>query len=147
MTSHKYQIWNIAQKRVRQLFKSHTSDINRLAFSPTGRSLVSASFDHSVRLWSIRDGSSKTAKYKDYFGSAAFHPGGRYFAAGNNDLVVRIWDAQTMRLVTSWRGHGGCVWCMDFTPDGKGLVCGSTDEVLKYWDVSSLEDPVEIRKV
>ena len=53
-----------------------------------------------------------------------------------------------MRLVTSWTGQGGCVWCMMFMPDGKELVCGSTDGVLKYWDVSSLgeKDPVEIRR-
>ena len=148
MTSHQHQIWDIAQKRVRQLLKSHTRDINRLAFSPNGRFLVSASFDHSVRLWSIRDGSSKRASSGDYFGSTAFHPSGRYFAAGNFDHVVRIWDARTMRLVTSWTGQGGCVWCMMFMPDGKELVCGSTDGVLKYWDMSSLgeKDPVEIRR-
>ena len=53
-----------------------------------------------------------------------------------------------MKLVTSWTGHAGHVWCLEFTPNGKGLLCGSTDGILKYWDVSSLgeKDPEEIRK-
>ena len=142
------QIWDIAQKRVRQLFKAHTNDINRLVFSPNGRFLVSASFDFSVRVWSIRDGSSKRVSSKGYFGSAAFHPSGKYIAAGNFDHAVRIWDARTMRQVTSWTGLGGHVWCLEFTPDGKGLFCGSTDGVLKHWDVSLLGErvPVEIQR-
>ena len=115
--------------------------ITSLAFSPNGRSLVSASTDQSARIWNIRDGSSKVLPVTGlpgYFMSVIFSPDGRYVAAGNFDHSLCIWDSRTHRLVAKWWGHTNSVWCTEFTPDGNGLISGGLDMTLKYWDVSLL---------
>ena len=142
MTRHK--IWNIANTRVRVSFKGHTSIVSAVDFSPDGRFLVSASWDCTVRLWRIRDGTSK--KLSDdasFFDSVVFSPLGRYVISGNNDGFVRIWNACTLKLAEKWKGDAGIVWCVNLANDGErldGLVTGGDDMTLKYWDASSFRD-------
>ena len=126
---------------MRALFKEHTNTVESIAFSHNGRSLVSGSYDPSVRIWNLRDGSSKalpvTAR-TDMFFSVAFRPDGRYIAGGNRDKSLWIWDSRTHKLVAKWRGHIAYVNCVEFTPDGNGLLSGSKDGTIKFWDMSSL---------
>ena len=123
------------------MLKGHRSTIYNVAFSPNGRSLVSASSDSSARIWSVRDGSSKVLPVigsPNIFLSVVFSPNGRYIAAGNYDKSLWLWDSRTHRLVAKWTGHTDCVWYAVFTPDGKGLMSGGFDKTVKYWDVSLL---------
>ena len=126
---------------MRTMLKGHSGSVYNVAFSPNGRSLVSSSFDTSVRIWNIRDGSSKVLPRtgtRHYFMSVVFSPDGRYIAAGNHNTTLWIWDSRTHRLLAKWWGHTSCVWSTVFTPDGKGLISGAEDKVIKCWDVSSL---------
>ena len=126
---------------MRAVFEHHSNVVNSISFSPDGRSLVSGSDDRSVCICNIRDGSSKELSVTDdadWFLSVVFSPDGRYIAAGDIAHSLWIWDSRTHRLVANWKGHGGWVWCVEFTPDGKGLMSGSNDSRVKYWDVSSL---------
>ena len=126
---------------MRAMFKRHRGTVNSIAFSPDGRSLVSASDDYTVCIWKTRDGSPKNLRVSDGIGlflSVAFSPDGRYIAAGDTRSLLWIWDSRTLQLVASWVSHGDSVWCVEFTPDGKGLMSGSRDKTAKYWDVSSL---------
>ena len=123
------------------MFKRHGGTVYSATFSPDGRSLASGSEDCSVRVWNIRDGSSKklpVTKDASFFVSVVFSPDGRYIAAGDLRHQLWIWDSRTHRLMASWMGHSDCVWCVKFTPDGKGLMSGGDDGVAKYWDLSSL---------
>ena len=122
------------------MFKRHEREVNSIAFSPGGRSLVSGSDDCSVRIWNIRDGSSKELPVINAgsFASVVFSPDGRYIAAGHLSYSLWIWDSRAHKLVANWEGHSGGVWCVEFTPDGKGLLSGGTDKTVKYWDVSSV---------
>ena len=125
---------------MRAMFERHTNDVNSISFSPDGRSLVSASDDYAVRIWNMRDGSSKKlpAPGAGFFLSVVFSPDGRYIAAGDTRSSIRIWDSRTHKLVAYWKGHSHVVWCVGFTPDGQGLMSGSEDRTVKYWDVSSI---------
>ena len=140
----KNQIWDIAKKRIRNIFDGHQEEIYSLDFSLDGRLLVSGSGDKTARIWDMHDGTSKVLTINDGDSlnagvtSVAISPNGQFVAAGYLDMVVRIWDVATAVLVESLRGHRDSVYSVAFTPDGKGLVSGSLDKTLKYWDVSDL---------
>ncbi|KAJ6557825.1 WD40-repeat-containing domain protein [Mycena capillaripes] len=146
------RIWDIAKKRICNVFSGHTQEIYSLDFSRDGRRIVSGSGDRTARIWDM-DTRSCTILAVDADGagaptdaatgdagvtSVAMSPDSRYVAAGSLDTVVRIWDAATGALVERLRGHRDSVYSVVWTPDGRGVVSGSLDKTLKYWDVSGL---------
>lgn len=145
-TNYALQIWDIAKKRIRNVFDGHQQEIYSLDFSLDGRLIVSGSGDKTARIWDMVDGSSKVLTINDAdpvnndagVTSVAISPNGQLVAAGSLDTVVRIWDVGTGSLIERLRGHRDSVYSVAFTPDGKGLVSGSLDKTLKYWDVSGL---------
>ncbi|KAJ7083245.1 WD40-repeat-containing domain protein [Mycena epipterygia] len=144
------RIWDIAKKRIRNVFEGHQQEIYSLDFSRDGRLIVSGSGDRTARIWDMDtgactvlavgagDGAGLDAGGDAGVTSVAISPDGRYVAAGSLDTVVRIWDAATGALVERLRGHRDSVYSVVFTPDGRGIVSGSLDKTLKYWDVSGL---------
>jgi len=142
----KVRIWDIAKKRIVNVFDGHQQEIYSLAFSKDGRLIVSGSGDRTARIWDMNDGSCTVLTINDSDSlntdagvtSVAISPNGRLVAAGSLDTVVRIWDVSTGALIQKLRGHQDSVYSVVFTPDGRSLVSGSLDKTLKCWDVSSL---------
>ncbi|KAF8830385.1 hypothetical protein HHX47_DHR2000616 [Lentinula edodes] len=140
------RIWDIARKKIRNIFDGHQQEIYSLDFSADGRLIVSGSGDKTARIWDMIEGTSKVLTINDPDSlnndagvtSVAISPNGHFVAAGSLDTVVRIWDVATGMLVERLRGHRDSVYSVAFTPDGKGLVSGSLDKTLKYWDVAAL---------
>ena len=124
------------------MFKGDQGMVTSLSFSPNGRTLLSASLDGTIRIWSVRDGSSKktlvTTGYTDL--RVALSPCGRYVAGGTGDGVLCILDFRTHQVVKRWEGHLNDVSSLVFIPNGKGLLSSSFDGTVRYWDVSSLGD-------
>jgi WD40 repeat protein len=65
--------------------------------------LVSGSTDSSVRIWCMRDVSSRKLLDDDhelsFVTSVAISPDGRYVAATNDDGMLRMWDFRIGRLL------------------------------------------------
>ena len=133
------QIWEIEQRRLRAMFKEHMGDVFSLTFSPDGRFLVSGSYDDSVRIWRLRDGSSLELldNALGYF-SVCLSPDGQHIAAANSDKSLRVWSTRTGKLMDKWLAHAESAHCVAFTSDGRGIVSGSNDKTIKYWDITSI---------
>lgn len=69
--------------------------------------------------------------------SVAISPDGRLVAAGSLDKVVRVWDAQTGKLLERLEGHKDSVYSVAFMPNGKTLVSGSLDKTLRMWQLGT----------
>ncbi|KAG6805479.1 hypothetical protein H0H93_004717, partial [Arthromyces matolae] len=53
------RIWDIAKKRIRNVFVGHTQEIYSLDFSLDGRFIISGSGDKTARIWDMHDESCK----------------------------------------------------------------------------------------
>jgi WD40 repeat protein len=125
------------------VFRRNQTGVTDLDFSCNGRSIVSALGGDAVRIWNVRDGSSKVLKEENIvdwpmYMCAKFSPNGRLVAAANKDGFLRIWDSRTRQLVGKWHGHKNVVSSLVFMPDGKGLLSGGLGSAVKYWHVSTI---------
>ncbi len=60
-------------------------------------------------------------------------------ATGSNDNTIRLWNAQTGKLIRVLEGHQGRVNRMAFSPDSTWLVSGADDNTLRRWNTADGE--------
>lgn len=98
-------------------FKSHQQEIYTVKWSPTGPGsknpskplmLATASFDGSVRLWNIYDGSCARvlSRHRESVYSVAFSPSGDYLASGSLAGQLYIWNVRDGVVIKSFKGRG-----------------------------------------
>ena len=85
-------IWTAGRQQPDRVFDGHRAPIVSLAVSPNGTRLASASWDHTVRLWSLVDGTQRVLEgHTQNVNGVAFAPDGRSLVSVGYDLGVRIW--------------------------------------------------------
>ncbi|KNC56402.1 WD repeat and SOF domain-containing protein 1 [Thecamonas trahens ATCC 50062] len=82
--------------RALSVHKDHVSAVMSVAYSPTGRSFVSGSYDRSIRLWNISKGHSHECYHTERMQrvlKVAYSSDARYVLSGSDDTGVRIWKS------------------------------------------------------
>lgn len=132
----------LSQAKPAQTLQGHIWTIEALAFSPDGKTLVSGSYDHTVKVWNLGNGKLVRTLdgHKDGVNDVLISPDGKlFFTAGgtaepNTTKVIKVWDMKTKKLLRTLKGHNLGVTSLAITPDGKTLVSGSYDKTIRFWD-------------
>jgi diadenosine tetraphosphatase ApaH/serine/threonine PP2A family protein phosphatase len=129
----------------------HTDTVLTLAFSADGEVLATGSWDSTVKLWRVSDGSLITSldDHTEPVLTLAFSADGEVLATGSADSTVKLWRVSDGSLITSLDDHTEPVLTLAFSADGEVLATGSADSTVKLWRVSdgslitSLDDHTE----
>jgi WD40 repeat protein len=62
---------------------------------------------------------------------------GTRIAGALGDRTVRLWDAATGKLLSTFRGHSDLVMDVAFSPDGSELASGSYDKTIVIWQLAT----------
>ncbi|MEB3826305.1 AAA-like domain-containing protein [Phormidium sp. CCY1219] len=117
------------------ILAGHGGEVFRIAFSPDGTSIASASNDRTARIWR-KDGSLVATLTGHTAGvvGIAFSPDGNTIATGSNDGTIKLWQPDGTLLQTL-TGHGDRIWDVSFSPDGRTLASASWDGTVKLWQL------------
>ena len=124
------------------VFSGHWAAVSFAAFSPDGMRIVTASWDHTARIWDATTGKQIVTLlgHGDGVLSAAFSPDGKHVVTASADNTARIWDATTGNEIAVLRGLAYPVYHAAFSPDGSRIVTASADNTARIWDVATAKE-------
>jgi WD40 repeat protein len=117
----------------------HSGWVNGVAISPDGRRAVSASWDHTLKLWNLETGGElrTLAGHSDSVKGVAVSPDGRRAVSASEDKTLKVWDLETGGELRTLAGHSDSVNGVAVSPDGRRAVSASRDNTLKVWDLET----------
>jgi WD40 repeat protein len=137
------QLWGpaaqaILESRTCAILAGHTNSVLVAWFSPDDRRIVTASRDHTARIWDAVTGQQIACLegHTDIVQSALFSPDGRQIITASHDHTAAIWDAKTGQQIVRLEGHTDIVQSALFSPDGRRIVTASHDHTARIWDAA-----------
>jgi len=114
----------------------HSDWVRSASFSPDGMRIVTASRDHTARVWDASTGETiaKLTGHTSDVLSASFSPDGTRIVTVSSDNTARVWDASTGEALVRLTGHTSDVLSAAFGPDGTRIVTASDDNTARVWD-------------
>jgi len=89
------------------VFKAHTSAVRSVQFSRDGKSLLTASDDKSIKIWS-----AKKLKFQysllghlNWVKSACFSPNSKLVLSGSDDKTIKLWDLNSKTCIKTFWDH------------------------------------------
>jgi WD40 repeat protein len=112
-------------------------EVNSLAFSPDGQTLVSAGADSTIKLWHVgaQDLIDILHKHNGMVRCVAFTPDGQMLATGGDDRKIMFWDLTQRQVATALSLDDTAAHSLALSPDGQTLVTGSYRKI-KVWRIS-----------
>jgi WD40 repeat protein/tetratricopeptide (TPR) repeat protein len=139
------KIWDVASGQEVRTLRGHGAGVNGVAFSPDGGRLVSASDDHSVKIWNVASGEVLSSFDAVLPQAVAWSADGKRVAAAGGDLLVHVWEPESRREVLQLRGHSAACMGVAFSPDCRRLASTSHDTTVKVWDAAGGQELASLR--
>jgi eukaryotic-like serine/threonine-protein kinase len=118
------------------VLSGHADGVVSAAYSPDGTRIVTASLDHTARIWDARTGTQLAVLtgHSDHVGCAVYSPDGARIVTVSNDKTARIWDARTGAQLAVLSGHEDELNSAAYSPDGTRIVTTAADKTARIWD-------------
>ncbi|MGP0067370.1 MAG: WD40 repeat domain-containing serine/threonine protein kinase [Isosphaeraceae bacterium] len=148
------EIWDVRTGALLRALDGQTDAVRAAQFTPDGSSIVTASWDASVRIWteatgltprtilgpSPDDGSRRLKDRGTSINDVALSPDGSRLAIAGWDWRVIVRDLTSAAEPLIYRGHPGIVWSVAFSPDGRAIASAGADRTVRVWDSRTGQD-------
>jgi WD40 repeat protein len=121
-------------------FKEHKDKIVSTVFNPSGSKVLTASHDHTAKIWDINTGNSITLRHKESINTAYFSSDGKKIIT-TSFSEVHIWDAETGTEIN---------FCLKyifpnssiFSYNGKKIIVSNNDTI-RILDFPTLQELID----
>ncbi len=129
--------------------EGHTDGVNTVAITPDSTKIVSGSYDKTLKIWDITNGTSligflnrfyedmNPMPYCECVNTVAITPDGTKFISGGDNETLKIWDMVNNELQMILEVDNSDIHVVAITSDGTNIVSGGS--TLKIWDIASGE--------
>ncbi|MGL5082080.1 MAG: AAA-like domain-containing protein [Microcoleaceae cyanobacterium] len=125
------RLWE--QGQLKRTLTGHQAAIWSAVFSPDGKTIATASWDRTVKFWSLDGTLLRTLEgHQERLRGLAFSPNGEFIASSSEDKTVKLWQLQHP-LITTLRGHTAGVIALAVNSKTQQIISGSDDQTLKLW--------------
>jgi WD40 repeat protein len=134
------KIWDAKTGELVATLKGHTNSMCCLAWTKDGKTLISASYDHSIRIWNATNWEQTAAlvEHTHFIFAIAISPNDRILASVSLDKTTRLWNLDSGQPISSPIQHAEQVNCVSFSAGGKRLATGCFDKNAYIWDVAAI---------
>ncbi|MDO4575276.1 MAG: WD40 repeat domain-containing protein [Planctomycetia bacterium] len=117
----------------------HTSYVDVVRYRKDGRTLVSGSWDGTLREWDAETGKelSRSIDRTPFITHWVLSQDEKYLVSTGGYgkyATIRLWDWRRKKILRVLHEHKACVWMADISPDGTRIVSASEDKTLKIWN-------------
>jgi hypothetical protein len=115
----------------------HSGPVYAVAVTPDGQRAVSASSDHTLKVWDLaRSGEPRVlTDHSEAVIAVAVTPDGQRAVSGSENHTLTVWDLASGRALRTVLTRA--VYAVAVTPDGQRAVSASDDDTLRVWDLAS----------
>ena len=134
-------LWRVSDSSFIETLGGNIGEIDNIAFSPDGQTLVSKSWanNSNIWFWDVTTGSLLKSLKMDVnnITMVAFSPDLLTLASGSyKDNSIRLWRASDGTLIHTWQGHMERISSLAFSPSGLIVASASDDGEIRLWDSS-----------
>jgi WD40 repeat protein/tRNA A-37 threonylcarbamoyl transferase component Bud32 len=116
----------------------HKGPVHAVAFSPEGKTALTASDDGTAQLWNLATGQAIGPPLQHPgIHAAVFGPDGKTAATAGSDGTARLWEVRTGKALGPPIRHEGAVRAVAYHPAGKTLVTAGEDATAQLWDAAT----------
>jgi WD40 repeat protein len=135
-------IWDLANSTLRPSPPKGENGSLGIRFFPDSRRLGFGNEVQPFRVWDIRAESESelTAAGAQQALSLGFSPDGKFLVTTPNRADLTLFDATSLKLIGTLRGHLGLTRGLGYSPDGKLLATASIDQTARVWDLATLRE-------
>ena len=134
------QLWNLEDGNHFSL-AGHKSWVRSIDFSADGKLMYTACWGGTIKVWDLsHEIPGMKRSFQAHQGAARWvrlSPDGKHIATGGNDLLVKLWNAESGELEQQFSGHDRHVYGVDFHPDGQHLVSQDLMGNVVVWDLKT----------
>jgi hypothetical protein len=123
----------------------HTSWVDAVAISQDRKTVISGSYDNTIKLWDLSTGEEiyTLLGHKSTVYSVAMSPDRKTVISGSDDGTIKLWNSATGELICSLkdspyqRNTATKVQSVAMTQDGKKIVSAGDDLQIKIWQLDN----------
>jgi len=132
------KLWDPKSGQVLTTIHAHKSTVMDCAWNQNGNWLITASRDHLLKLFDLRNLKEEMQTFRGHKKEASavrWHPiHESMFTSGGSDGSVMFWQVGADKEVgVVETAHESIVWCLAWHPVGHILTTGSNDHTVKFW--------------